>query len=253
MSTNLPLPRRATATTISPQLPQRKPIDQTHNRDAWRAAISSSRLPRRPDPIPRKRELTDSSTEYLPLSKHRKLPARPERHHVQEMPSNHERSASVGSSSSVLSYSPILHDDNLANSYAQYLQWRMITIEADESTDRKRMEEENRLWAIYDSLWELRENYGSDNPVIVQIGDRLKQFSTMHEQLEDMLEGMGTMKSSDGLVQNLQSILDEIHTSARDLGGVALETEFRALENCRRIMSSVAQVEAENQSLSAML
>ncbi|KAI9272819.1 hypothetical protein BDA99DRAFT_499295 [Phascolomyces articulosus] len=247
-----------------------------------------------------KRELSNNERDELvytmkqrKMTMHENQPQQPSRHRVQIERSSlkgsrhshyqttpRQRPSSIASTSTTnstvsTSLHPVLHDDTIANTYTKYIQWQFVTLDADESIDRQKMEEENRLWAMYDILWELRQHYhhhqeeGEDDtkdPIISMIDDRLKEFSYMYEQLQDTVQGdgAGTLKLSDSLIQNLLTLLQEVRTYTRDLlnkmDGVMmeskldeLETDIHAIQECQRIMNSVAQVEAENQSLSALL
>ncbi|KAG2225223.1 hypothetical protein INT45_009552 [Circinella minor] len=227
-----------------------------------------------------KRQLPETNDEHVHFNKYQKVPITNE-HRLSRGSSslNHyattattkstfaekqRRSPSISGSSVASTTSfPIHYDDKVANLYAQYMQWQLITLDADESTDRRRIEEENRLWGIYNILWELRQNHDKDDPTVIKINNRLKEFSIVYEQFQDIIQGgTGTLKLSDGLIQNLINIIQDLRLNTRDLlnktGRIEtnldeLETDIRALEECYQIITSVAQLEAENQSLSAIL
>ncbi|KAI9497716.1 hypothetical protein BDB00DRAFT_803765 [Zychaea mexicana] len=263
------LPRRPTSATTAQQINLKMGKRQLSSNDCDEDSLFSSKhrkttaessVPRREQKQQYHRVIEEQQQPRLSSTTHRH---HSHQHHYAVTASalSKQRSPSINSAAS--SSHPILYDDQIANLYARYTQWQWITLDADESTDRQRMEEENRLFAMYDLLWELRRNHGSDSPTVIQIADRLKEFSTLYEELQDTIQGggVGSLKLSDDLIQKLKDILHDLRASARDLdNGLEadqqlneLETDFRALEECQRIIGSVAQVEAENQSLSAIL
>ncbi|KAI7859497.1 hypothetical protein BDC45DRAFT_496204 [Circinella umbellata] len=227
-----------------------------------------------------KRQLPETNDEPVHVNKYQKVPITSEHrlsrdssllnHHTTTAATKStfaekQRRSSIISGSSVASTTnlPIHYDDKVANLYAQYMQWQLITLDADESTDRRRIEEENRLWGIYNILWELRQNHDKDDPTVIKMGNLLQEFSIVYEQFQDIIQGgAGTLKLSDGLIQNLLNIIQGLRLNTRDLLNKTgrmeanldeLETDIRALEECYQIITSVAQLEAENQSLSAIL
>ena len=108
-----------------------------------------------------KRQLSATNDEHFYFNKYQKIPIINEHklsrtssslhHHTtttttkSTFAERQQRSPSINSnSSSVITTTnyPIHYDDKVANLYAQYMQWQLITLDADESTDRRKIEEE---------------------------------------------------------------------------------------------------------------